>query len=907
MTKFILAAFRFFKEHKAAFYIVLISSFILFAFFGAKMHYEEDISKLLPSAGNNNGARYAFDKLRVKDKIFLEFVPRGTQISNSGSTKENAGAEGVTPDSLILCADTFCDSLIAHNGGEIENVLWKIDDTLVQNAVSFIFENAPVFLPADFYPRFDRMLQPAVLDSLMAANTELLSSPEGSAYYDIIREDPLALRNLFSAKSASSGSVSNGSAPAAGNSGNPLKDSDYKIISNHFFSPDSTMALAFLSPSFKSFDSKSGTRLVNNLQKEIASFEAANPGVEVLFYGSPVQSVFNSKRIKKDLTITVSISLLLICLIIGFSFRKTIGGFKVLVLLLLPLIYGIVFALAMMYFIQGSMSFISLGIGSLVIGVALSYCLHVITHYSYLYDPERVIKEQTKPVMLGCITTIGALMGLMFTRSSLLRDFGLFASLVMLGTTLSALLFLPQFFKTKAPKTMNGEGNNNNDNDSDNDNDNGELVSSDNKAFRVIERITSYPYHKKSWLIALVLLVFSASLIITGGKAKFDTDITHLGYYEPKVVRANNLYTEKVMHGLTQKYYAVFAGSLDSALRYNQKIGYICRDLKQRGEIAKYSNSSALLLPEDEQNARINFWNNYWTPDRKQEVKSLIIRAGEKAGFEADMFSPFYEMVEKQYKPVSLYDSNVLPNSLMSNMIEHTGDTWLVFTAVKAPAENFKKISKFIARGGVYGKPESVSSGNAAAAENELAKHTLVVDPFFYTSDMVSIMSHDFNLVLMISSIFVLIVLLLSMRNVVYALIAFLPMGMSWYIVLGAMAAAGVEFNLINIIISTFIFGMGVDYSIFVMDGLTHENRVSGRDMSGASGKELLVYHKSAIFFSACILIIAVVSLMFAVHPAISSIGFSTLVGMISTIMITFVLQPWLFEAYEKVRAKVKK
>jgi predicted RND superfamily exporter protein len=233
----------------------------------------------------------------------------------------------------------------------------------------------------------------------------------------------------------------------------------------------------------------------------------------------------------------------------------------------------------------------------------------------------------------------------------------------------------------------------------------------------------------------------------------------------------------------------------------------------------------------------------------------------------------------------------------MSNMMEHTGNTWLLFTAVKAPAEKFKQISKFIAMG-LPGLPlQALTAGNSAAvagadtAGNDLAKHTIVVDPFFYTSDMVSIMSHDFNMVLMISSIFVLIVLLFSMRNVLNALIAFLPMAMSWYIVLGAMALAGTEFNLINIVVSTFIFGMGVDYSIFVMDGLVHQTDKDAENKDG----DLLVYHKSAIFFSACILIIAVVSLMFAVHPAVSSIGFSTLVGMISTIMITFVLQPCIF------------
>ena len=45
-------------------------------------------------------------------------------------------------------------------------------------------------------------------------------------------------------------------------------------------------------------------------------------------------------------------------------------------------------------------------------------------------------------------------------------------------------------------------------------------------------------------------------------------------------------------------------------------------------------------------------------------------------------------------------------------------------------------------------------------------------------------------------------------------------MFISWYVMQGYMAIFNLEFNLINIVISTFIYGIGVDYSIFVMEGL---------------------------------------------------------------------------------------
>jgi len=165
--------------------------------------------------------------------------------------------------------------------------------------------------------------------------------------------------------------------------------------------------------------------------------------------------------------------------------------------------------------------------------------------------------------------------------------------------------------------------------------------------------------------------------------------------------------------------------------------------------------------------------------------------------------------------------------------------------------------------------------------------HAVCIDPFYYTNDMVSMLNDDFNTILGISSVFVFIVLLVSFRSIPIALIAFLPMGLSWYVVQGIMGIFGLQFNLINIIIATFIFGIGVDYSIFVMTGLIA--KAKGED------DNLLIYHKTAIFFSAFVLMVVSGSLLFATHPAIHSIGISTLIGMSATILITYTLQPALF------------
>ena len=357
---------------------------------------------------------------------------------------------------ILAACDSFCDSLLSHDGEkDIEGIFKNVDPELLPAAASLILDNAPLFLDSTFYSKVGSLLSAQSVDSLMASNVSILENDAAGIYYDIVCKDPLSFRNVMIGEALSlKDSSDNGLSISASNS-------------FYLFTKDGEMAVAFLTPSFKAMDSKAGTRLVNKINAEIKAFETLHPNVEILYYGAPVQSVYNAKRIKKDLIYTVSSALIIILLIIGFCFRTKDTALY----LLLPLLYGVVFAIAVVYLIQGQMSFIALGIGCIVVGVALSYCIHIITHHKYIADVERVIKEQAKPVTLGCITTVGSLLGLIFTRSSLLRDFGITASLVMIGTTLFALFFLPQFLSGKPSKK-------------------------NEKAFATIEKITTYPYWK---------------------------------------------------------------------------------------------------------------------------------------------------------------------------------------------------------------------------------------------------------------------------------------------------------------------------------------------------------------------------------------------------------------------------
>ena len=815
MEKLFIAIYRFFEKKKALMYGLLILSSVIFVYFGSKVQYEENIAKLLPQTDAATESGLAFGNLRVKDKIFIQLT--------------SATDQPVAPETLAAYCDEFIETIQQKDTAThyIANVLYQIDDDLIINGLDYALTHVPSFVSPQAYARFDSLLTEEAVDAQMALNYDLVMNDEEGNKTTMVGQDPAALRMAM---------IPQGMSMDKGAAG-------FTLIDRHLFVPDSTVALAFLAPNFSSFDSMSGILLVDLLEEEIKNFTAAHPEVDIYFHGNPVNSVFNSRQIRSDLWLTVGLSLLVICMVLGYCFRNK----STLFMLLSPVVYGVFFSLACMYWLKGGMSLMAMGIGAIVMGVALSYCLHVLTHYKYVSDPVQILKDQATPVILGCLTTIGAFLGLLFTESDLLKDFGWFASFAMVGTTFFALVFLPHFFRP--------EGNRRSD-----------------KAFRVLDKINSYPLDEKRGVrIALELICLVC--LFTAGWVTFDSNLRNIGYNEPKVVKSRQLYEEKNSKGFATQYYAATAEDLDEALVYNKAILATLDSLKQEGALHQYAKVSELFIPLEEQEERIALWKDYWTEERIADVRLTIDRMAKKNGLDPVMFEPFYMMIESDYEAESLYEAEVLPESLVSNFIEETTEgNFMVFTSVQLLEENKKVVN------------------DAVAAQ----PHAVVIDPFYYTNDMVKLLNDDFNTILGISSVFVFLVLLVSFRSIPVALIAFLPMGLSWYVVQGIMGIFGLQFNLINIIIATFIFGIGVDYSIFVMTGL----------IAKAKGEEdnLLTYHKTAIFFSAFVLMVVTVALLFATHPAIHSIGISTLIGMSATILITYTLQPALFRYLMKFR-----
>ncbi len=816
MTNFFIRLAQFFRSHRAVCWLSMIGLFAFFGYFAAQIHLEEDINKLMPSSKNEDGStKLAFADLKIKDKVFLLFELRTPSLT---PPLEGRGVRDRVSILSEVC-DAFVDSLLTHDKDSvIGNIFYRLDEDLLPDAIDYLTAHFPAYIDTTAYAQFDSLLTREHFVLQMQRNREDLTGEFGELFPELIQMDPMGMRDVL--KEQMMPLLSGGS---------------YQTIDGHFLVPDSTVCIAFITPRYSSTNTGQGSALFQMINAQIDQFTQTHPQVRISYHGTPASGYYNSTQIKHDLTTTIAGALLLVLLFLIGCFRR----WDTIPLLLLPVAFGTLFGLAMMYWLKGEFSLLALGIGGVVLGVAMSYVLHVLTHHQYVSDTERLLRDQVKPVLLGCITTIGSFAGLLFVNTDLLRDFGLFAAFAILGTTLFSLTFLPQMLSKPAIHHPS--------------------------PFKWLDRINAYPIdEKRPLLIGLLLLtVISISAYLVSG-THFDADMHNLGYEADITEHSETLLREKTSTGIKTKYFASQGRTMEEAIERFALLDHKLDSLQRIGLVKSYTRTNRLLVPLYTQQQQIDAWHRYWTPERQATARKLIRETAPQAGLRPEAFETFFEAVNADYQPDAIYETGLIPEGYLSTLTEQSyGGDYLVFTSVGCENDSVRSSDSDYTR-----ICDAISS----------EPHLLVLDTYYYTTDTLMQMSRDFDVLQWLSMAFVFVVLLLSFHfNIKHTLLGFAPILLSWLIVLGIMSLFGVQFNLISIIISTFIFGIGVDYSIFVMNGLIDGN---------------LQYHKTAVLLSAIILIVTVSSMLLARHPAIRSVGFSTLVGLLSAVILAYVLQP---------------
>lgn len=809
MTQFFIGLYDYFERHKILFYLSLISCVLLMGFFALQVRFEENITQFFPDTKDSQNTIKVFDNLKIKDKIII-------MLSSADTCQQ------VEPDSLIEAAGQLQQTLTEKAGGTlIKGIFAQVDQSLIGGATDFVYEHLPLFLTDTDYQRFDSLLTEKGIQATMQKNYTNLLSPAGIALRSYILRDPLGLGS-----------------EALKHLQDFQLEANYEIYDEHIFSKDGSTLLMFITPVFSTGSTGKNDELIKILEEELQHVQGESPTIRAEYFGGPSVGVYNARQIKKDTILTSSLALLIIIVFISLVFKRK----RSIPLIITPVLFGGLFALFLIFFIKGSISAIAVGAGSAVMGIALSYSIHMLAHQNHVSTVQQLIKEIAYPLTVGSFTTIGAFMGLIFTSSDLLRDFGLFASLALVGTTLFCLIYLPHFLKGQADVKQG-------------------------RVLRIIEKINAYSYEKNKWLVGGILLI-TIICLFTSQKVGFNNDMMSLNY-EPQHLKQSE---EKLMQLFDSDEKTVLFVSVGKDMNQatetyaitNQKLS----TLKDQGLIKDYASASQFLISPQEQQLRLKRWKDYWTDEKQQQIRKQLETAATEYRFRPGSFDPFYQWLNQ---PFGEYHYTAQEDDLSGKLLNE----W------QTSADSITMLISQI----------RISDQNKETVYQNFSKtqDVVIFDRSYFANKWVSAINDDFYLILYISSFLIFFALWFSYGRIELTLMSFLPMLVSWVIILGLMGILGIEFNIINIILSTFIFGIGDDFSIFIMDGLQNKYR---------TGQKVLNSHKTAIFFSAFTTVVGMGALVFAKHPALQSISLISILGMIAVVLVAYTIQPLIFRFF---------
>jgi len=612
-------------------------------------------------------------------------------------------------------------------------------------------------------------------------------------------------------------------------------DDNFDIQDAHIFTRDGKNLLAFVNPTNSSKNTSENEVLIEQIDSLIAKQAQLSEEVTVEYYGGTAVAVANAKRVKKDIILTVSIALVLILLFSYIVFRKL----RVFLLLFLPVALGAGVSISLLYLIEGEISAIALGIGGMLLGISIDYSLHFFSHYKEEGSVKDKLRILTEPIIMSSITTASAFLCLLIVRSEALKQLGLFAAFSVLLSAFFVLTLLPSLLKpAKKEKAKAMEPN-------------------------FFDRLAAVSFHKKKYLV-IVILLLSVVFLFTSQNISFRSDITKLNYLSDKLAKAEEGLNKISSETQSSVFLSCEGKSLNEALMELEKNEIQLEILKREGLFQTRSSVTDIMLSEEKQKEKIEKWNQFWKRNSKERIENTIREEGVKNKFKSNAFHSFFSLLKKEYKVVELDVFDRIGKNILSNYISKTDSTYLATTIVKVQSE--KKDEFFEA-----------FTGN---------KELIVFDQQYFTKAFIQIIKEDFNMLVSLSLIIVFLVLLMFFGRIELSLVAFIPILLSWLWTLGLMGLFGLEFNIFNVIISTFVFGLGIDYCIFMTRGLINQHKYGNKSLSP---------FRLSIMFSTVTTVTGIGVLYFAHHPALKSIALVSVFGILSSILMAYIILPILF------------
>lgn len=606
---------------------------------------------------------------------------------------------------------------------------------------------------------------------------------------------------------------------------------DVRLVQGHLVTQDGGHLLLFVEPVAPATDTLEARALLADLDAAIAALHAQPEleGLVVRHLGAHRSTLDNQDQIASDVALTSTVGAVFVALIAILTLARFWWG----LLALTPALFGGAVALGVVSFWRDTIASPVVGFGVALLGISIDYAIHVL----YRLNSGQAGRLPVRALFMGATTTAFAFLVLGASSMPALREVGVLGALGIVASAVFAVVVLPALA--------------------------GVPQAGSRPRFDLRALLARRPAGQGRRGLALAL-VLTPLFALGALRLELDGEVQHLSSLSDAAAADEAGILETWGEAFRTTQVVVQADDVQGALVAAARVAEVLERAREAGRIREFASISGILPPLGVQAERLAAWRDFWSPERLARVGADLGAAAQRQGFDAAAFAPFFEWVAREPAPLEYApgDRGPLAAQVGERILQVPGG---VMIATPVFADDWQAVGEL--------KQELAAAVPSAAVLNNEAMSRRLAE--LVGGELWKLGGLAFAAVAAL--------VLLWLRSVRHAALVIVPLFFSSLWTLGALGWMGVPINLANSVFAAFLFGIAVDYAIFMAQARIARARGEDEDLAETDASVLLCAATTCVGFGA---------LVIAGHPVLHSIGATALTGILAALCATRVFVP---------------
>lgn len=700
------------------------------------------------------------------------------------------------------------------------------------NLVELVRKNRSALLDENDLAIFEsRLTQEEIHAHLIAVKRQFLN-PSGIFMGDALIHDPLKVDELILSKL------------------DTFKNEAYgmKIEGSRIYSKDSDHIMMMAMPSFPAVNTLKSLEMMtflNEIRDRLT--DKYHHKIRIRLSGNHVATLDNSQTIQQDVKRIIFVLSIGIFLIGVLFFRRKTH----IILIFVPTMISLSFASAFVSFIYEDISAIALGCGAVLIGITVDFGIHILfgVDAGHGSSPETIIHKLRRPIFAGAFTTMAAFSCLVFSSLAGQRQMGVFSITGIFCAAFFAVFLLKYFIPAHRANQRQ-------------------------PFIRLVDICDRLMEFRKKHIN--LICIAGSTLIIVGllgiNSFKFEGDVSKLNHLQPATQNDMDSFLE-IWGGFSPSLVLVKADTLDQALEKNDTLNDLLIKMQTKGLIGQITSLSHIFPSSKKREENNRHFRILINEKKILQIEQMFEDAARQAGFKKGTFQSFINTLKQGKVDFSIkdFDNTILKKLIDSKIIFQENEVFILTTI---------QIKDKILIPGIIEQIKSNIHGS------------MFLDKKYFISTITSIVAKEFKKLFFFAAAAMILVLTVFFRNLKIVSIIVTPVFLAAFITAGILGLLNIPINLISMIFIIFVFGVGVDFSIFLAN---HELYKEENEPNVTAG---------AVIVCALTTIGAFVCLVFARHEALFSIGVAGLTGMVTSLILSLMLIPSLIQKFIRLKGQ---